>query len=284
MKSILLPTDFSNSSVNAIYYAIELFKDIRCEFYILNVQKASSFVSDDLMTMQPSTTIYQNLIGSAKKGVEKIIREIKEKYGLKNHVYHSIVDYDNFIDAINQTVKSKQIDLIVMGTQGATGAEKVIFGTNTVRVMQRSSCPVLAVPENCEFESLKKIVFTSNYHSKYKPNELRPLLDLANQFNAKIDVLHLMNGKLLSSNQMNNMAFLDDYFTDLNHEFINIDSDELFETVVDYINVNDIDLLAMMSRRHSFFERLFTRHTVETFAFNINIPYLVMENTGELLE
>lgn len=284
MKSILLPTDFSNNSINAIHYAVELFKDERCEFYFLNVQKASSFVSDDLMTMQPSTTIYQNLIDSAKKSIERIISEVKKKYGVTNHLYHSIVDYDNFVDAINQTVKSKNISLIIMGTQGATGAEKVLFGSNTVRVMQRSSCPVLAIPNNCKFKPINDIVFTSNYHTRYKPEELKPLLDLAEKTHAKIHVIHLAEGEQLSAGQVNNMAFLDEYFTNLNHEFVNVDSANLFETVEEYIRTNDYNLLAMMSRRHSFLERLFTRHTVETFAFKVSTPYLVMENTGELIQ
>ena len=123
MKSILLPTDFSSSSVNAIFYAIELFKDVRCEFYILNVQKASSFVSDDLMTMQPSTTIYQNLISSAKKGVEKIISEIKKKYDdvpwdemylARNKISHEYfgIDYELIWEIAKNNLPQNRIDLI----------------------------------------------------------------------------------------------------------------------------------------------------------------------------
>ena len=69
MKSILLPTDFSKNSVNAINYAMALFKDVSCDFYLLNVQKASSFISDDMMVMASSATIYQTIIDVSKKGV-----------------------------------------------------------------------------------------------------------------------------------------------------------------------------------------------------------------------
>ncbi len=124
MKSILLPTDFSQNSINAIHYVHEMFKGERCEFYLLNVQKASSYVSDDLMTLQPTTTIYENLIQNSKKAIEKIVTSVQKKYVKDNHIYHSLVDYDNFIEAIKQLVKSKDICLIVMGTKGATGAEK----------------------------------------------------------------------------------------------------------------------------------------------------------------
>ena len=284
MKSILLPTDFSNNSMNAIHYALELFKGERCEFYILNVQKASSFVSDDLMAMESSTTIYQNLIESSKKAIEKTIIDLKKKYKVDDHIYHSIVDYDNFVEAIKQVVKSKNICLIVMGTKGATGAEKVIFGSNTVRVMQRIDCPVLAIPDNCKFNRLDKIAFTSNYLTFYKKEELKPLITLAEKFDSKIDVLHLTKGEHLTVGQENNRTFLDECFSNLNHEFINLSNTDLFKTVEQYILYNDIDLLAMMSRKHSFLERLFTKHNVETFAFKISVPFLVMENTGKLIQ
>ena len=64
MKKILLPTDFSANSINAIHYALQFYRYEQCKFYLLNVQKASSFVTDDLMTMQPSTTIFNSLISS----------------------------------------------------------------------------------------------------------------------------------------------------------------------------------------------------------------------------
>lgn len=284
MKSILLPTDFSQNSINAIHFAHDMFKGERCKFYLLNVQKASSYVSDDLMTLQPTTTIYENLIQNSKKSIEKIVTDVQKKYASDNHVYQTLVDYDNFIDAIKQLVIAKDICLIVMGTKGATGAEKVLFGSNTVKVIQRNDCPVLAVPNNCRFSALKKIAFTSNYLTYYKKEELKPLITLANKFKSKIDVLHITKGEHLTEDQENNRAFLDECFNNLNHEFINLANTNLFKTVEHYLQYNDMDLLAMMSRKHSFLERLFTRHNVEKFVFQISIPLLVMTNTGKLIE
>ena len=67
MKNILLPTDFSDNSKNAIQYAMEFFKNERCTFYILNVQKASSYTTDNLMVAPENTTIHQSVISDAKK-------------------------------------------------------------------------------------------------------------------------------------------------------------------------------------------------------------------------
>jgi nucleotide-binding universal stress UspA family protein len=281
MKSILLPTDFSKISLNAIDYTMELFRNEECEFYFLNIQKASSFVSDDLMTMSSSATIYQTIIDTAQRSIKNVINKLTVYYKNKKHSFYSVVDYDNFIDGINQICSAKSIDLIIMGTKGATGAERVLFGSNTVRVMQRCHTPVLAIPENCKYQDIDKIVFTSDYLSQYKTKELQSLFTIASLFDAKIDVLHLTKDEKLSATQKKNKAYLDKIFQGLTHEFVDVDDEELFKTVQNYVDSNNIKLVAMSSRKYSFLDRLFTRHNVEKFGFNIHIPYLVMEDTGE---
>jgi nucleotide-binding universal stress UspA family protein len=280
MKAILLLTDFSKNSINAIYYAMNLLENERCQFYILNVQTASSFISDDLMTMSSSATIYQTLIETAKKSIKNLIKTIEANFKNEKHDFYSIVDYDNFIDAINQLCESKKIDLIIMGTKGATGAQKVIFGSNTARVMQRCKTSVLAIPVGCSFKNLDKIVFTSHFSTFYNNDELQPLIDIARRYSSKIDILHLIDGASLSQNQELNKEFLNTCLSKVDHEFIELKSVEIFKTVQDYIVNNDIKMLSMMNKKHSFLERFFARQLVETFAFKIDIPFLVMENTS----
>ncbi|MCK0109426.1 universal stress protein [Flavobacteriaceae bacterium S0825] len=280
MKLILLPTDFSKNSINAINYAVELFKNEACEFYVINIQKASSFVSDDLMTMTSSATVYHTLIDVAKKSIKNVIKDLKETYNNDLHKFYSIVDYDNFVDGINQACDTRGIDLIIMGTKGASGAEKVLFGSNTARVMQRCSTPVLAIPDGCKFKGLDKIAFTSNFSIRYISEDLKSLFDISKLYNSSIDILHVTEDEL-TSNQMDNRAYLDRYFSNLNHEFVNLQESDVFKAIQDYIKDYDIKILAMTSRQHSFLERLFNRHLVEAFAFNIDIPFLVMENSNQ---
>ncbi len=282
MKTILLPTDFSKNSINAIDYAMELFKNVPCNFYILNVQKASSFISDDMMVVSSSATIYNTIIDAAKKSISNIISNIKKTSSSDNHHFFSVVDYDNFIDSINQTIDKHQVDLIVMGTKGASGLEKVIFGSNTVRVMQRCNVPVLAIPDGCEFSILDKVAFTTNHQTLFNIDELLPLNDMLEMHHSKLNVLHIADENHLVQKQELNKGFFSTYFGDAAHEYMDTNSKKMFQAVQQYLVENDIKLLAMMSEKHSFLERLFTRHLVETFAFNIDIPFLVMESSSPL--
>lgn len=277
MKTILLPTDFSNNSLNAIDFAMQMLIDSDCTFYILNVQKASSFVSDDLMTASPSVNIYQAIIDASKKSLNNIIESIEKKYRNPKHELVPIVDYDNFIDSINQTCEVKNIDLIVMGTKGASGLEKVIFGSNTVRVMQRGKTPVLAIPDNFKYEKFLQVAFLSNYLEKYKKEDVTTFLKIISLYDSNVNVLHVSQGKALTKVQKENIKQLDKLFKDISHKFVDLKGIDVYNEVSGFIKLNKINLLTMVNRKHSFMERFLSTQKVEEFGFNANIPFLVLQ-------
>lgn len=278
IKTILLPTDFSKNSMNAIDYAVELFKDVACHFYILNVQKASSFISDDMLVATSSATIYNTIIDAAKKSITNIITKIKEDNKNSKHYFHSVVDYDNFIDSINQVSNKYQVDLIVMGTKGASGLDKVIFGSNTVRVIQRCDTPVLAIPDGCAFKFIDKIAFSTNHFTFFEEEKLDSLKSLLDLYNPKLAILHVADENHLAQKQDKNSNFFNAYFPEATHEYIDVNTKEMVDYIRAYLSNNSINMLAMISEKHSFLERLFMSHPVEKFAFNIKIPFLVMHS------
>jgi nucleotide-binding universal stress UspA family protein len=278
MKNILLPTDFSKNSINAIYYALEFLKDKKCQFYILNVQKASSFITDDMMVVNSSTTIYKTLINAAKKSIDNIITTLKEEFYNKNHQFHAIVDYDNFVDAINQVCDKHEIDLIIMGTKGASGLEKVLFGSNTVRVMQRCHTPALAIPDKYKFNKINHVAFATTNSKRFQKEELEILNKIITTNNASLQILHLADQNHLAYDAYDNIDFFATNFSDAEHEYIDTPSNEMFSVVSDYIHKNGVNMLAIMNKKHSFLERLFKTYAVERYAFKIDIPLLVMQH------
>lgn len=281
MKKILLPTDFSENSINAIKYAIDFFMYEECEFFVLNVQRTSSLITDDLMLSNPSETLFNTLVSSTKERLKDLVGKLESDNGNALHRFHIKVDFDNFIDAINQMVEIEHIDLIVMGTRGDSELGKRIFGSNTIHVIQRGKCPVLAIPQHYTYTAIKDIVFPSNYYTKYNLEDLSILIDCAEKYDYTIHVLHVKDSDHLTEFQENNRAFLDACFTNVNHSFVELDEGKLYKSIATYIKEHDIDLLALMSRKHSFLERLFTKHPVESFAFDLKVPMLAMENKGE---
>lgn len=280
MKTILLPTDFSKNSINAIEYAMELFKDVSCHFYILNVQKASSFISDDLMVVNASATIYTTIVDAAKKSINNMIVKIKKQYSNENHYFDAIVDYDNFIDSINQLAAKHHIDLIVMGTKGASGLAKVFLGSNTVKVIQRCNAPVLAVPGNCKFSKIDKIAFTTSFESLYRMKDLTPLKQIMSLNKSKLNILHASSNFDYASEMNTDIDFFNTNFKGACIQYLHGDDKDVYSAIHQFSKTNGIKMIAMCICKHSFFDRLFNRHTFENIAFNIDIPFLVMKNSN----
>ena len=101
-----------------------------------------------------------------------------------NHRFFTITDYDFFIESIRKVVDEKHIDLIVMGTKGASGIERKILGTNTADVITKVKCNTLAIPENAEFIAPKEIAFPTDFSLTYNLQILKPISDILKQFNS----------------------------------------------------------------------------------------------------
>lgn len=218
------------------------------------------------------------MVYTAKKSISNIITQVKKSSKNKTHSFYSLVDYDNFIDAINQTSKTYSIDLIIMGTKGSTGIEKVLFGSNTVHVMQRCDVAVLAIPSGCKFVQLDTIAFISSFKSTYFMKYLKPLQYFVSAFNSKLKILQLIEDRNFEEKCDETLAFFNKNFSQVSFSSVELNNENFYNTIHNYIIENNVKLIAMLNRKQSFINRLFSRDSVETLAFKIEFPFLVVHN------
>ncbi|UOB17923.1 universal stress protein [Abyssalbus ytuae] len=283
MKRILIPTDFSDNARNAIDYALELFKSEECKFFFLHTYTIP-YLGIDYLTVAGNDfkKIEADIKKEADSNLAKLIDELLRDYSNPKHTYKTISAFNILTDEINDIVEDEDIDLIIMGTKGATGAKSILFGTNTVFVMRKASCPVLAIPENFRFREIMEILFASDYLVFYKRREIKMLLHLATANNAQITVMHMEEENKLSVNQIKNKEFIDECCEGVNHNFIKLKDKNLSLAIDHYLENHPTDMLAMMNRKHSLLERLLLRQNIEKIGFKIKIPFLVMKDTGRL--
>ena len=126
---ILLPTDFSKNAWHAITYALELYKNEPCNFYILNVFSATGNIIDSLINMEPGSDLYETAKLDSENGLAKVLDMLtfKENNNTKHH-FEIISTFNNTVEAIKNSVEEKDIDIIVMGTKGKTASKTKIFG------------------------------------------------------------------------------------------------------------------------------------------------------------
>lgn len=275
MKKILLPTDFSENSYNAIRYAVQLFSQEKCAFYLLNTYTPILYDNEYLVysSTQPTLTeIYKN---NSAKGLNRILKRVKKNFQNEKHEFHKISSFNILTDEIKEQVKEKEIDLIVMGTKGATGADEILFGSNTVQAIKKAKCPLLAIPAHFEFTRPKNILLPTDYEADLPPL-LGILKEITTTYSANIHILHVYFGTELSEEQEKRKKALSKTFKDNGHHFYSIADKSVPQAIYDFQEDNAVDMLVMINNKHSFFENLLFRPVINEIGFHVKVPFLVI--------
>ena len=163
MKKILLLTDFSENSINAMDYALKLFKNDFCDFFVLNVQSSLHYASDDLMASKSGESLYDVLISEHKTKLKRIVDYLKLNANERLHTFKPIVDYDLFVEAVKQTIEKENIEYVVMGTNGASNLREAIMGSNALKILRHVNCNTLVVPEGYTYNQPNTIVLALGF-------------------------------------------------------------------------------------------------------------------------
>ena len=278
MKNILLPTDFSKNSWNAIEYAINFYKDTPCNFYLLNVGRESNLVVNDSPYI-PDKEVLENLIlKPSKQKLKQFLKQIREEFPKnKKHNFYTLVDYNFFIDSIRKHVKEKEIDLIIMGTKGASGFKEYMIGSNTGEVITKVSCTTLVVPENAKYTALKEIAFPTDFILSYNTQILKSISAILQKENASLRILHINKKKIqLTIDQENNKDVLEDLFSNFEGSFHNLTNTKVEDAVQCFVESRNINMIVMVAKSLNYFQQILFHSKVEKISYHTNVPFLVL--------
>jgi nucleotide-binding universal stress UspA family protein len=274
MKKILFPTDFSEVATNAFVHALEFAKVVKAELVLLHTFEIP--VYDSQFFPENFATIYNSLeLAKFEMFKEEIpkLRAIAVERNLDNIVMnHRLMDGD-LVYNIRKAIKEEDIDFVVMGTSGASGWSTFFLGTNTDAVISGVEVPILCVPVETKFSKIKTIGFTTRYREKDK-KELHKVLAIAKKMNAKIKCLYVRTQNTDVSD-----ATIKEWEADFKDEpiqFLVLPCEEVKETILDFVLYKDIDVLAMIAYKRSFFESLFHPSFTKKLTKDIAIPVLIM--------
>ena len=276
MKKILLPTDFSENAFNAIKYAVQLLENETCTFYLLNTYTPVLYDTEYILYSPSQLSLDEIYKNNSQKGLRKVEKKIDRKFSNPKHTIEKISSFNLLNEEIQEQVKEKEIDLVIMGTQGATGAKEILFGTHTVHAIKKTKIPLMAIPSDFEFTPPENILFPTDYDINYTAKHLQLLKDLADSYNSELHILHVIFGRPLEAQQENSKKILAEYFKETRHKFYSIEKNTVTEGIYDFQKENAIDLLAMISNKHSFFENLLFRPLINDIGFHVKIPFLVI--------
>ncbi len=279
-KRVLLPTDFSKNALNAIRYALDLFHDQVCEFYYLHAYQVNGYSIDTMMMFpEPGEPAYEAAKKTSEENFEKLMDILELHNDNPKHTFHTISTFNSLLFAIKDTIAKNDIDIVVMGTKGETGAASVVFGTNTVHIMEKvTECAVLAIPDIVRFIKPKEIVFPTDYKTAFKRKELNYLIEIAKYHGAFISVLHIVRESELSHEQQANKGLLEEILKGTSHTYHNISELKVPAGISAFIESRESDMIAFITKKHNFFNSMLSKPLVKEMGYHSKIPVLVMHD------
>ncbi|WP_100614869.1 universal stress protein [Confluentibacter citreus] len=278
MKNILIPTDFSENSWNAIEYALHFFSKSSCNFYLLHVTTKHNLVESGILPIHNQDISIETLTLPSKKCLQDIIKRIYESFP-KNplHRFFAVSDSNYLIHSIREQVAQKKIHLIVMGTKGTTDLKKLPIGSNAGNVITKVKCATMVIPENAKYKAPKEIAFPTDFSIFYRPEILQPIIDIVETNNASVNVLHVnRNGVELNDDQQKNKDYLDDYFTNHNHSFHFLTNTHLEDAVQQFVDDRSINLITMLAKNLNYFQKILFHPTSNEISYYKNVPFLIL--------
>jgi nucleotide-binding universal stress UspA family protein len=283
MKRILLPTDFSDNAFNALCYAVQLFEKEKCEFILLHTYTPVTYNVGTAADSYSTFELLEILKVTVVQNLDKTEERLKEKFKNPNHAFQKISSFNLLINEMQDLIKEKNIDLIVMGTTGATGAKEIFLGTNTMYAIKKVKCAVIAVPANFNYEEPKEILFPTDFKFSYKNKYLSFIRDLSKIHNSKLHIFNVVHGENTDSKYEMTMDFLDKYFENSYHRFHIAENKDIHEAIVEFELKHKINLLIMIHTKHSFFENILFEPVINKIVFHTQVPFLVIPSEERMM-
>ena len=269
MMNILLPTDFSENSRNAAAYALEFFKEVPCSFHLLHVL---AITTDNTVTED-----YLKLSSGTQEKFDKLLDWLNGIKRNPEHTFTTSYKTNYIIETVREQVAEKNIDLILMGTKGASNNSGTIIGKNTSDVMMKVKCPVLAVSEKAIYKKYKKILFPTDYKIKYNTKMLGTLLNVISLSQASIKILELFNSETEpSQEQITSRSFLQNSFApnipvlQTYYPSKNENSTRLFRAN------KDVDMIVIAAKNLNICQKLIKNQEHHHIPFINQLPLLVL--------
>ncbi|MBK8613808.1 MAG: universal stress protein [Flavobacteriales bacterium] len=269
MANILIPIDFSANALNAAEHALRLFGLEGNQFILVHAYLDPNMLDATLPSMNEA------LRSSAEEGMALFQKELLAKAELQRAQLSTSVRIGTLPNVITDLIEEHAPRCVVMGTQGASGLKATVFGSNAADVLQRSTVPVLTVPQDSTYREPKRILLADD-GAPVRPSAMAILIDLARWSKAEIMIVRVME----EGNEMDPLASgtsYDDLLGAIPHTHHPVSGENVATAINDLADQSDVDMVVVVHRHLGFFGSLFHSSSSKRMAMHTHVPLLVLE-------
>lgn len=274
MKSIIVPTDFSPVSLNAMHYAVNLALAVDASVLLLHVYEMPlSYNNSDiplpLMDIGELEEINKKRIDELKEQVQK---EYPEKLNITAEVKLGVL-----LDELKTICSATHPFAIVMGTKGAGLVERLLVGSSTLSVIRHISTPVLVIPPDAVFKTIQRIGFACDFQKVEDSTPVSVIKEWVTTFNAGLSVLNVDKNKSNVRDTAEQSLLLYTLLEGLHPQYFYIDSPDVETGISTFAENNSLDLVIVIPRKHRLLDLLFQKSHTKELVFHSRIPILSVQ-------
>jgi len=259
MNTVIVPVDFSETSLHAATYAARVLEGN----FGVNMILYHSFSKD-----------------TEREEAENTLQEIKKKLNEKFSTMIEVLNHkeEDFLSGLERAVRHRKADLVIMGITGRSAIAQVFVGSNTLRFADKRLCPVLIVPEHAVFREIKNAMLASDFKDTLNSTPSAPIKDFLKIFRPKLHVVNVDPEHYISLSEgyEKEKKQLETMFSIFNPEFYFMRLFDVEDAINMFAEEKEIDLIITIHRNHTFRERLFKRSRTKSLSYHSNIPILVV--------
>jgi nucleotide-binding universal stress UspA family protein len=270
MKTILVATDFSPAARNAANFAADLAVACKADLYLLHIyQMPLLFLEVPL----PVTT--DAMMEDTHKEILRLKNELENKTGGLVKI-HAEIRMGTFFADLKTVCEHIDPYYVVMGSQGTTAAERLLFGSHTVAAMKQLRWPLVAVPLKAVFSSIKKIGLAWDFYQVTDAMPLDDIKTLAMSCNAGLEILNTGLEGEFKPEIVIESGILRKRLAPLEPNFRFITNADTAEAIIEFVDKNGIDLLIVFPRPHDLLDKLVHTSVSKELILHSHTPVLAI--------
>lgn len=274
MKRILLTTDFSAVSENALKYVLKLLGNHACEITFLHAHYSfPSESSSEAYSARNSFNFFETIYSRSKANMRQFIATSEQLDTRRIHTFKSLLLPASSAGAMHFLSYQKDFDLIVAGTNRKR--EDIFFGNIATTIVRNVPANAIIVPEKASFTPLRNVVMALDAYSGCSFNELVGLKAILQAHGASLTLLTVQKNK--DSTEYQPTSFIYDYyyyFKDIAVIDYPVYARNLEEGINKYLNFHEADMLVTVTPQCSFLEGIFNRSLTSKLALNPSVPLM----------
>jgi nucleotide-binding universal stress UspA family protein len=272
MKSIVVPTDFSASSINAVNYAADLALITECNLSVLHVCVIPVAIGEPLPIVSAD-----ELIADAEKQMADLKTDLDTRMKGKISV-NTEVRQGGIMSEIYNYCHSVNPWLVVMGAEKAGAFERLFLGGRTTDALQNLQWPLIIVPAEATFHTIHRIGLACDLRDVEKTIPVKQIEELVNEFKAELYVLHVSTtpGEQFTNGNIDETDLLRKLLDHLDPKYKIINDTNVEEGLDQFAQRHHVDLLIVIPKKHSIFQRIFHKSQSKEIVLASHLPLLAI--------